>query len=82
MCPDLYLCASRGCSDRAEHIEIAANAHEIIVVHIATHGSIKYSYFVVLTHKKFSYLLQLCLSLCTFCGHEQATNRTLKIGNN
>ena len=51
-----YLCTSRGCSDRAEHLEIAANAPEIIVVCIATHNSIKYDYFVVLTDKTFSYL--------------------------
>ena len=82
MCVLVYLCTSRGCSDRAEHLEIAP---EIIVVCIVTHYlSIKYNYFVVLTHQKFSYLLlllQLCLSLCTFCGHEQATKRTFKIGN-
>ena len=55
----VYLCTSiyRGCSDRAKHLEIAANAPEIIVVCIATHNSIKYDYFVVLTDKTFSYLL-------------------------
>ena len=54
MCVLVYLYTSRGCSDRAEHLEIAANAPEIIVVCIATHNSIKYNYFVVLIHKKFS----------------------------
>ena len=47
----VYLCTARGCSDKAE---IAANALEIIVVCIATHNSIKYDHFVVLTYKEFS----------------------------
>ena len=38
----VYLCTSRGCSDRAEHLEIAANAPKIIVVCIVTHNIIKY----------------------------------------
>ena len=37
----VYLCTSiyRGCSDRAKHLEIAANAPEIIVVCTATHSN-------------------------------------------
>jgi hypothetical protein len=43
----VYLCTSRGCSDRNEHLEIASHAFEINVVWIGTHNSPRYDHFVV-----------------------------------
>jgi hypothetical protein len=53
----VYLCTSRGCSDRNEHLEIASHALEINVVCIGiyTHNSPRYDHFVVLTYKVFSF---------------------------
>ena len=79
----VHLCTSRGCSDRVEPLKVAAPALQIIVACIPALDSIKYDQFVVLTYKELSSplaSLQLCLSLCTFCGHRQATKRSLKIG--
>jgi hypothetical protein len=53
----VYLCTSRGCSDRNEHLEIASHAFEINVVWIGTHNSPRYDHFVVLTYKVFSFSL-------------------------
>ena len=80
----VHLCTSRGYSDRAEHLEIAAHALEIIVVCITAHNRLRYDHFVALIYRECSFLsclLHLCPSLRTFCGHEEATNRTLEIRN-
>ena len=80
----VHLCTSRGYSDRAEHLEIAAHALEIILVCITVHNRLRYDHFVALVYRECSFLsclLHLCPSLCTFCGHKEATNRTLKIRN-